>query len=219
MKLSKDTINIFKNYASINSNLLLKEGNTIATKSEPPTIASEVTVAESFPSEFGIYDLNEFLGAMSLFNDPDLTFHEKYVTITENNNTIKFYAADASILSTPKKSITFPDSDVDFKLSATTLASVLRTSNILKAGDLSFIGENGKLILQVWDKKISTGNSYQTELGTTDKTFRINIKIDNLKLMTGDYDVSISSRRISRFTSIGSSLVYYIAVETDSTFE
>ena len=219
MKLSKETINIFKNYSSINSNLLLKEGNKIATKSEPPTIASEVVVSENFPSEFGIYDLNEFLGALSLFNDPELTFYDKYVTIEENGNLIRFYAADASILSTPKNSITFPSVDVEFTLSGGVLANIHRTSSILKAGDLSFIGKDGNLILQVCDKKVATGNTYENVIGNTDQNFRVNVKIDNLKLMPGDYKVSISSKKISRFESTNSQLVYYVAVESDSTFD
>lgn len=218
MKLSKDTINLFKNYAQINSNLLLKSGNTLATKSEPPTIASEVTVTETFPLEFGIYDLNEFLGALSLFDDPELEFNDKFVSIKDKGNTIKFYAADANILSTPKKSITFPEADIEFSLSNAVLSTIQRTASVLKAGDLSFIGKDGELILQVSDKKVATGNTYENVIGQTDLTFKVNLKIENLKLMAGDYNVSISSKKISRFVSSNGNLTYYVAVESDSTF-
>lgn len=218
MKLSKETLAIFKNYAQINSNLLLKEGNKISTKAEPATIASEVIVAEEFPIEFGIYDLNEFLGALSLFEDPELEFNEKFVSIKDNSNTIRFYGADASVLSTPKKSIEFPLVDIEFQLSNTTLLTILKTSAILKASDLSFIGKEGKLYLQVCDKKVATSNTYENIIGETDLGFRVNLKIENLKLMHEDYTVSISSKKIARFATKGGNLVYYCAVEQDSEF-
>lgn len=218
MKLSKDTIAIFKNYASINRNILLKEGNILATRSEPPTIASEVTVPETFPIDFGIYDLHEFLGALYLFDDPELEFNDKFVSIKENGNTIKFYASDPNVLATPKKSITFPDVDIQFELSTTQLSTIQRTASVLGADDLSFIGKDGTLTLQVSDKKNATGNLYETVVGNTDLNFRVNLKINNLKLMQGDYTVSISNKKISRFTSKNENLIYYVAVESDSVF-
>ena len=88
MKLSKDTLALFKNYASINSNLLLKQGNKLSTISSQKNVMSDVTVTESFPVDFGIYDLNEFLGAMSIFEDPELTFDAKVCKITQGNMSI-----------------------------------------------------------------------------------------------------------------------------------
>ena len=218
MKISKETNSILKNYATINGNLLLKPGNRINTISANKTIASSVSVVESFPSEFGIYDLNAFLGALSLFTDPDLEFNDKYVIIREHNNTIKYFAADASILTTPQKDIVFPDADISFDLSGSLLETIHRTAGVLKASDLSVVGQSGQLILEVGDKKNVTSNSYETVVGTTDKVFRANIKIENLKMMRSDYVVTISSKRISRFASVSGDLVYYTALENDSSF-
>lgn len=219
MKLSKETLALIKNYASINSNLLLKAGNKLSTLAVGNTIMSTVTVAETFPSEFGIYDVNEFLGALSLFDDADLEFSDKYVTMSQGKGSIKYFAAAESAMVVPKKDITFPDAEINFTLDANVYSMILKTAPLLKSSDVSLVGNGSTIAIVVVDKKNQTGNAYNYELGTTTLNFKINLKIDNLKMLPGDYDVSISSKKISRFKAKGSDLVYYVAVEADSTFE
>lgn len=217
MKLSKETVGLFKNFAGINSNLLLKSGNKLATISAQKNVMADATVTESFP-DFGIYDLNEFLGAMSLFEDPELDFSEKYVTIKQGNMSIKYFAADASVLTAPQKSITFPQAEIEFTMTAAMLNMVHRTASVLRASDLTIVGDGTTVTVVVGDKKNATGNSFSEPVGSTDKTFKVNLKVENLKMLPGDYTVSISSKKISRFKGAGD-LVYYVAVEADSTFD
>jgi ribosomal protein L28 len=218
MKLSKETVNLFKNFAGINSNILLKSGQEISTISAQKNVMSDTKVTETFPIDFGIYDLNEFLGAMSLFDDPELDFSEKFVTIKEGSNSIKYFAADPSVLTVPTRKISFPDAEIEFTLTATMLNMIHRTASVLRATDLQIIGDGSKIMIQVGDKKNATGNSYSAHAGSTDKTFQANLKVENLKMLPGDYIVSISSKKISRFKASASELVYYVAVEADSTF-
>lgn len=218
MKLSKETVNLFKNFAGINSNMLLKSGNEISTISAQKNVMSDTIVSEQFPIDFGIYDLNEFLGALSLFNDPELEFAEKFVTIKENGSSIKYFAADASVLTVPSRKITFPEAEIEFTLTSTMLNMIHRTASVLRATDLQIIGDGSKIVVAVGDKKNVTGNSYNAHVGSTDKTFQANLKVENLKMLPGDYIVSISSKKISRFKAPTSELVYYVAVEADSTF-
>jgi hypothetical protein len=217
MKLSKDTLGLLKNFAGINSNLVLRDNGKLSTISAQKNIMASAAVAEAFPAEFGIYDLNEFLGALSLFTDPDLTFSEKYVTIMEGGNSIKYYAADKSVLSHPQKEITFPDSDIDFNLTSATLAMVIRTASVLRAADLSIVGQDGKVTMVVGDRKNATANTYDIEVGTTEATFNVAMKVENLKMLPADYAVSISSKKISRFKN--GDTIYFVAIEADSTFE
>lgn len=216
MKISKETINILKNFASINSNLLFT-GNTLKTTSTNKTIVSSVSVQEQFPTDFGVYDLNEFLGTLALFNEPELDFQNKFVTISEGKNKIKYFAADSSILTSPKKDIVFPSADIEFNLTNTMMSTIQRAAGVLKAADFSIIGDGSNLIITVGDKKNPTSNNYETIVGDTDKTFRANIKIDNLKMLQSDYLVTIHPK-IARFQSTVGDLVYYVAVETDSSF-
>jgi hypothetical protein len=217
MKLSKETVGLIKNFAGINSNLLLKSGNKLATISAQKNVMADAVVTETFP-DFGIYDLNEFLGAMSLFEDPELTFNDKWVTIEQGGNSIKYFAADASVLTAPQKAITFPDAEIEFPMSANMLSMIQRTASVLRASDVSIVGDGSSITVVVGDKKNATGNSYNSAVGATDKKFKVNLKVENLKMIPGDYQVSISSKKISRFKGAGD-LVYYVAVEADSTFE
>jgi hypothetical protein len=218
MKLSKETVSLIKNFAGINSNLLLKSGNKLATISSQKNVMADATVTETFP-DFGIYDLNEFLGAMSLFDDPELDFQEKYVSISQGSMKIKFFAADASVLVAPQKAITFPDAEINFNMTAGMLNMINKTASVLRASDVSIVGDGTTITAVVGDKKNVTGNSFSEPVGTTDKSFKVNLKVENLKMLPGDYEVSISSKKISRFKSPSSDLVYYVAVEADSTFE
>ena len=218
MKLSKETTALIKNFAGINSNLLLKSGNKLATISSQKNVMADATVTETFP-DFGIYDLNEFLGAMSLFDDPELDFQEKYVSISQGSMKIKFFAADASVLVAPQKAITFPEAEINFTMTAAMLNMINKTASVLRASDVSIVGDGTTITAVVGDKKNVTGNSFSEPVGATDKTFKVNLKVENLKMLPGDYEVSISSKKISRFKSPSSDLVYYVAVEADSTFE
>ena len=218
MKLSKETLSLIKNYASINKNLLFKPGNTFSTIAVSNTIMSSSTVAETFPSEFGIYDVNEFLAVLSLFEDPDLEFSEKTVSIKQGNSSIKYFAAAPNSIVVPKKEIIFPEAEINFKLEANVLAMILKTAPILKSTDVALLGDGSTINVVVGDKKNATSNAYTYTLGTTTSVFKVNLKIENLKMVPGDYDVSISSKKISRFKSAGD-LVYYVAIEADSTFE
>ena len=217
MKLSKETVGLIKNFAGINSNLLLKSGNKLATISAQKNVMADAVVTETFP-DFGIYDLNEFLGAMSLFEDPELTFNDKWVTIEQGGNSIKYFAAEASVLTAPQKAITFPDPEIEFNMSATMLSMIQRTASVLRASDVSIVGDCSTISVVVGDKKNATGNSYNSSVGASDKKFKVNLKVENLKMIPGDYAVSVSSKKISRFKGAGD-LVYYVAVEADSTFE
>jgi hypothetical protein len=140
----------------------LKSGNKLATISAQKNVMADAVVSESFP-DFGIYDLNEFLGAMSLFEDPELEFSDKYVTIKQGNSSIKYFAAEASVLTAPQKAITFPDAEIEFNLTANMLSMIQRKLLqycVQSDCDLSLV-----MVLTitavVGDKKNATGNSFQ----------------------------------------------------------
>lgn len=219
MQLSKETLNLIKNFSSINGSLMLKAGNKLATISEGKNVMSEVTIAETFPSDFGIYDLNEFLNVVSLFSDTNLDFSEKYVLVSDGGTSkIKYFAAGEGVVKAAPTTIKFPSSDVSFTLEAAQLAMLQRTSSVLKASDVSIVGADGALKIIVSDKKNDTSNAYEVTIGETDETFKANIKVENLKMLPNDYEVSISKKKISKFKHTASDLTYYVAIEADSEF-
>jgi hypothetical protein len=219
MKLSKETSAIFKNFGMINPNLTIKAGNKLTTISPGKNIIAEAVVNENFSADFGIYDLNEFLGAMSLFSDPDLDFQDKFVKIKEGRNGIKYFAASASVLTVVPNIKEFPSADIEFDLNAQMLSQIQRVASILKVNDFSVVGDGSTMAISVGDKSNPTGNTYNSEIGVTDKVFRINFKVENLKMMAGDYVVSIGGKKISRFQATNQQLTYYVAIELDSSFD
>jgi hypothetical protein len=218
MKLSKPTLALLRNFATINSNLLIKPGQSLSTINNAKNVIADGTVTETFETEFGIYDLNEFLGVVGLFTDPDITFTEKTATIKEAGSSVRFYSADASVLTTPSKKVNFPAPDIEFALSATQLSTILKTASVLRGTDVSVVGKDGKLTVEVGDIKNATANGFTLDIGETDKEFSANIKVENLKLMPINYTVSISSKKISRFQSEDDTLTVFVALESSSVF-
>lgn len=221
MELSKDTLTLVKNFAGINGSLMFKAGNKLTTISEGKNIMAEVTIAEDLPQDFGIYDLNEFLSVLSIFTTPAIEFKEKYALVSDTNNSnsrIKYFAAGEGVVKAAPNTIKFPAPDVEFNLDATQLAMIQRTAGALKASDVTIQGDGTTLSVIVCDKKNDTANAYSHSIGTTEETFKANLKIENLKMLPGDYTVAISKKKISRFTSTINDLTYYVAVEADSEF-
>ena len=219
MNLSKETLTLIRNFAGINGSIMLKEGNTLATISEGKNVMAMATIPESFPQDFGIYDLNEFLGAVGIFSNTVLDFQDKFVTISDGGTSkIKYFAAGEGIVKAAPSTIKFPEPDVSFTLTHEQLAMILKTSSALKAGDVAITGDGSTLRVIVSDKKNATSNAYQVDLGATDQEFKANLKVENLKMLPGDYEVAISSKKISRFKNTTADLTYYVAIEADSEF-
>ena len=169
MKLSEHTISVLKNYANINQNLVVKEGNELLTMSSMKNIVAKATVAESFPRELAIYDLNEFLAALSLFKSPVLDFDEQFVTIKEENNpsnSLKYFYSDPSVVQTPSKTITMPSEEVTFELSNSDLSKMKKASAVIGAPDMTLERTNGSSSLVAKDKKNDTANNYSLDVNT-----------------------------------------------------
>ena len=224
MKLSTNTVQVLKNFASINQNLVIKEGNEIKTMSAMKNIVARSGVEENFPKEVAIYDLNEFLAALSLFSSPILEFDDQYVTIKEESNpsnSLKYFYSDPSVVQSPSKTITMPSEDVTFELSSGDLSKMKKASAVIGAPDMVLENTNEpfKSILNAIDKKNDTANNYSLDISTNgDGQFKFYFKVENLKLMDGSYDVSVSSRNISNFKSKNSDVEYWIALEPESTY-
>jgi hypothetical protein len=220
MKLSDSTLSLLKNFSSINQSILFKEGSKLRTISVMKNILAEATINEEFARDFGIYDLNQFLNGLSLHQKPELDFtNNGYVVIREGRSRSKYFFADPSVIVTPPdKEITLPSEDVCFELTTTVLEKLLKAAAVYQLPDISAVGEAGVVKLVVRDKKNDTSNAHEEVVGETDSTFNFNFKVENIKILPGTYDVVVSQKLLSRFTSKNHDLTYYIALEPDSTF-
>ena len=223
MKLNQTTQDILKNFSEINTNILIKPGSELNTISTMKNILAKATINENFDKEFGIYDLNEFLSVVSSLDKPELTLQEKHMTIsTEGSRSkVKYFYSDPSVIVSPNKEVNMPESDVTFSLSESNLVQLQKMAAILSSPDLALIGEKGgDVVLKVCDKKNDTSNKFDIVVGenaTANYTFYF--KVENLKMISGDYDVAVSSKSIAHFTNTKLPVQYWIALEPDSVFD
>ena len=221
MKLSDTTIILLKNFCNINQSIVFKSGNKLRTISVMKNILAEVEVAEEFPKDFGIYDLSEFLNGISLHNNPDLDFTNNGYVLIKGSTTRSehFFADPAVITSPPEKEIVLPSEDVCFELNTDNLERLQKAAQVYRLPDISAVGKDGIVKLVVRDKKNDTSNNFSIDVGKTDNDFCFNFKVENIKILPGTYEVVVSKKLLSRFSSKNYNLVYYIALEPDSTYE
>ena len=218
--LSKTTLAVLKNFASLNSNLLVQEGNIIKTITPSMAGMAEVEVEETFDVQFGIWDLNKFLGVISLFNNPSFEFNEKYVQISGNNNAVvNYYYSEPSLLTTPTKEVKMPDILVEAAISQEMLNEIIRTSAGLQLPDISFQGSDGEIYVVVSDRNDPTSNTSKIKLDgdTQGADFSFNFKIDNIKLLPGNYKISFA-KKVGRFENENIKLTYWFAAQPDSYY-
>ena len=220
MKLSDKTLSLLKNFSTINQSILFKQGSKLRTISVMKNILAEATISEEIPTDFGIYDLSQFLNGLSLHQSPELDFeNEGHVVIKEGRMRSKYFFADPNVIITPpEKAIDLPSEDVSFELRTEQLDKLLKAAGIYQLPDLAVVGGEGVVKIVVRDKKNDTSNEFAVVVGETDKQFSFNFKVENIKILPGTYDVIVSQKLLSRFVSKNHDLTYYIALEPDSTF-
>ena len=220
--LSEDTINVLKNFATINPNLVFTPGQKVKTISEAKTIMAQADIVEDMPREFGIYDLNEFLSVYNLVEQPSLEFEDKSVLINgANNQVVRYFFSETEILTTPQKDIQMPDAELGFTLTDEILNQIRKAAAVLGHTELSLKGDNGVITASVVDTKDNTSNSFSYELDRDNacvESFNFIVSIPNLKLLPGDYFVSISSKLISNWTNNNYPIEYFVALEKNSSF-
>ena len=226
MKLSSETVSVLKNFSTINQNLVIKEGSSISTMSAMKNIVASADVKEDFPQDFAIYDLNEFLAALSLFETIDIDFKKDFLVITENGSTsraLQYWYSDPSVVTHPKTEITMPDPDVEFEFTSTTLSEVTKAASIIGAPDMVLEGLNkGNAVIKVTDKKNATANDFKVHVpvgdDVKDVAYKFWFKVENLKLIPGSYNVKVSSKKISHFSHAKVPVEYFIALEPESAY-
>jgi hypothetical protein len=225
MELSNYTMQALKNFASINSNVVIHPGNTIMTMAEAKNVLGYTTVSESFPQTFGIYDLQEMLNVLGLVDNPRVRFEDNYVLIGDSTGRveIKYFFSDTEMLTSPSKPIEMPEPDVSFTLDQGTLNNLKRAAAALGHNEVSITFVDNVIRLSILDTENSTSNTYSIDVDGECSLSECNfiINITNLKMIPGDYKVDISTKLISQFTNTSEELdlKYWVALEKSSTFK
>ena len=223
MELSDRSLQVLKNFSGINPNIIIRSGNTIRTMGEARNILATASVDESFPKDFGIYDLNEFIGVLSLVDQPRLRFEDEYVLIGDSTgrSKVRYFFSSEETLTAPSKDIEMPSPEVSFVLTNDTLNKLKRAASTLGHDQVSITGKDGVLSLSVVDSENSTSNTYSIDIDgefKPDAQFNVIMNISNLKILPGDYEVQLSSKKISQFKNKEVNVTYWIAIHSSSTF-
>ena len=220
MKLTAETIAILKNYATINQNIQFKQGSTLSTISPQKNILTSAEIGEDIPRTFAIYDLNKLLGALSLFDKtPELNLGETKLNIRSGEYVLDYvYGDPAMLVLPPEKTLDFPDPEIKFKMSKDAYDACLKAAQVLTLPELVVHGDGSKIFLVATDTNNNSYDEFRNEVGTTDKDFQMVFKIENMKLLSGGYQVGISSKGIAHFAHEHSKLEYWIATEQNSNY-
>lgn len=217
MKFSEKTLTILKNFTTINKSLLMKKGKVLKTITPEKTLVAVAKIEDNIPSDACIYDMSRFLSILSLYDDPDVEFNDKYFIISEGKRKTKYVYADVSMIHTPpEKNISIPSADVVVDVKWEDLQSVLKAAGVLQFTEVAFVGDKGKCYLKAIDSANDNADDYGVEIGETEDTFKVIVKTDNLKLLPQDYKVTLCSKGISEFK--GSDATYYVAIDSKSTY-
>lgn len=217
MKLNENTLTILKNFSSINSGVVLQKGKIQKSISPEQSILVEAVLEDDFPEQFGIYDLNQFLGNVTFFNSPDLAFKDNKVVIQEGEFVLNYGGCSPSLIISPPqdKTLTLKSVDISFNLTNVVLAKLLRLSSMNSLTHISVMGKNGELRLKAHEKANDTSNDASIKIGDHDgKDFIVSFKTENLRLIPDDYAVEIAIGSFSKWKNKSGNLTYFIALET-----
>jgi len=217
MRLSKETLSILKNFASINSNILIKPGNKLITVSPNMNVYAEASIQEDFDTEVPIWDLNQFLGVISMFANPDLEFNEKYVDISNGRSSVRYFYSNPSLLTVAPKELKIPQEITSFDINENTLNEMLKAANILQVNNLRIVGKNGSLLVEIDDDSNDTSNSFSVILDEnySGPDYSGMIKVSEIKFLPGSYKVYLTKTIISKFVHESGNLMYVVSTKKD----
>lgn len=227
MKLSKKTLQILKNYSSLNSGILFKPGKILNTRTVNGVAYSEAEIEDTITDEFGIYDLNNFLTLIDLMGDASINLDpsSQELVITNGKSTLLYPTANPSSIVFPKKRLEFPTAEVIFELKSELLTEINRVARAMGADVLVFESEDGNIALKLYNMKVDASLKkamYSVSVGTLPSgNFKAVIKMENIKMLDSDYTVLVTSAGpgIAKFESTELGLSYIYALETKSEFD
>lgn len=222
MELNENVLQVLKNFAGINSNIVINEGSEIRTMSEARNILASAKINQSFPKTFGIYDLNELLNVLSLVDSPRLRFEDRNMLIGDSSgrSTVKYFFTDTDMLTQPPSTFNMPEAEIKLEISNDVLNKIKRAASALGHSELAITPNDGSISLTVRDSENPTSNTFTIDVPGAygNANFCFICKISALRLLPGDYNVQISSKNISHFTNKEGNVEYYIALEKNSEY-
>lgn len=220
MKISADSIQILKNFSTINSSICIQPGNLIATKSPAGGVFAVAQVAENFDQEIAIFDLPQFLNVWSTFNDPELHItNGKQARIVEDKVVAKYTFAEPSLIPKAPREVADIEPLATFHLKGDQLNRLIKTASAMGLTDLIISGDSGDLKMTATVSKSVSSNSFENVVGQTDNNFKVKILLESIKNINLDYFITVTSRYIKFEADCEKlnieKLTYWVAIERD----
>lgn len=215
MKLSKRTQAILKNFAGINQSIVIEPGNKLQTISNVKDVFAKAEVEETFEKKVGLYDVNEFLSVVSLFEDPELEFGDNSVVIKQGSMKQVYYYADPSVITTPpEKGVNLPSTEVKASLSREQLQSLIKAAALNDATSLTFTNGNAK----VWNSNVANSNTFEVEnVADHEVDYELSVAVEKLKMVADDYNISICAKGLSHFQGT-QNIEYFVALQPNGKY-
>lgn len=225
MRLGEKTLNVLKNFATINSGIAFKAGNKISTVSPQKNILADADIDETIPRDFCIYDLSNFLSVISLFKDgAELEFDDKNILVAgmDGRSKIRYRYTDSSmVVGAPDKRPTLQEVDVSFVFTQDDFSWIMKTASVLGSPNIAVQSDGNVVSLTTFDASNDSAHSNDMVLESVDpagKSYKLVFKTENMKMIPGDYTVDISAKGIAKFTGLSNSLSYFVTLETSSQY-
>lgn len=221
MKFCNETLSLLKNFASINTNIIFKQGDGVSTISNAKNVFAKATIKETIPNEFAIYDLNSMLAMLTIVDGQEIEFGDKCLTVTSPAGKFEYYYSNPEIVTGA------PDSEIEhvvtykFKMTAEDIQMILKAAAITGAPTVSVTNKNQVVTLSVSDRKNDTASNFRKSLGTSFDNFDVFVAVENLKVIPDAYEVSVAKTangkaKFLHFKHESRQLQYWIACEPGS---
>lgn len=219
MKLTSATLLLLKNFSTINPGIVIKPGSVISTMDPNKTVLAKARVKETFEKECAISNLPRFLGVLSFISDPDLEFEDEHLVLKTSVESVKFrYGTPSLIAVPPNKGITVTE-DVKFRLLASVFSNIMKAQGAMQLKEVAVTGNDEGVFLSTLDFKNKTGDSYSVRVADSNgHNFTFLFNPSNLKFISDDYDVVLSSKGLMYLKNLEGNLEYWVPAEKDSTF-
>lgn len=214
MKFDSQLVRILKNFSTINKSILFRPGTEVSTLEPNKVILGRAKITQEIPKQFAIYDLPQFLGVLSLFNDPDVEFGEQSLTLKEGKDSVSYKYAAEDTITYPTKDLTIISEDVLFDITADEISKLLKAASILGAKLIAIRGKDGKLTIGCEGDGDKGKDGFKIALGDTDKTFEVYLKLENIRTIPADYKVMVTAANPIKFIRLSNdTLTYFVAIE------
>lgn len=214
MKLTEKTLQVFKNFASINNGLLVKKGSVQRTVSLTRDILAEAKIDQEFPKDFAIYDLNGFLSLISTFDDSgesEIEFKDSYMVVSSGKRKLKYYYASPEVIFSPPDSLKLDSNANSFKLDIDNLKIIQKMFNF----DMTMLkihSDGDKILLKAVNPDNPSSTEFDLEIDQSLPACDVSFDISLMKVIQDDYSVGINDNSVHMKNKNGD-LNYWIVLK------